>query len=138
MAVQMSEHQRDRVTPYFDLFDRLDDQEIARLAKVEPSVVTEIRPILDSIVQPLGDYDHLLDSLGDSKLSRAFGLPDTAVRIWRLCRAPHTLTAAERNAEGALDEIMGPADSDIMLIIEDVPDEPPAAQSATDMDWSDL
>ena len=65
-------------------------------------------------------------------------MPDTAVRIWRLCRAPHTLTAAERSAAGALDDIMGPADSDIMLIIEDVPDEPPAAQSATDMDWSDL
>ena len=135
----MSDHQRERVTPYFDLFGRLDDQELGRLANVDPSVIAEIRPILDSIVQPLSEYDHLLDSLGDSKLSRAFGLPDTAVRIWRLCRAPHTLTAGERTAPGALDDILGPAESDIMLIIEEPPDEePPAAQSSSDMDWSDL
>ena len=133
---------RDNLTPYFDLFDRLGDEEIGRLAGVPPQLVGDVREVVESIYDPLREYEHLLTSLDDGQLGKLFGMPLSAARIWRLSRAPKTLSDDERRARGVLDEIMGEEEDDDDLFIEVEPpeSEPPGDISLEDEedDWSDF
>lgn len=138
--------ERDRVTPYFDLFDRLGNADLARLAGVKESLVAEIREIVEAIYDPLREYENLLEQLDDRQVSKLFGMPESAARIWRLARAPKTLSAAERTAPGVLDPIMGDSgdddddgdDDDLLIVVDDPAPEEAEAADGENMDWSDL
>jgi len=135
---------RENLTPYFDLFDRLGDEDLGRLAGVRPQLVAEVRSVVESIYEPLREYEHLLTTLDDKQLGKLFGMPLSAARIWRLCRAPKSLSDDERRARGVLDEIMGEDeeedDDDLFIAVEPVESEAPSdvAVNDGDDDWSDL
>jgi len=131
---------RDKLTPYFDLFDRLDDEEIGRIAAVPAELVAEVRTVIESIYDPLREYEKLMETLDDGQLCKLFGFPDSAAAIWRHCRAPNTLKKGERKTEGLLDDIMGEED-DLLIIVDDAEDSRPGVSMPPELDgedWSGL
>ena len=139
---------RDRVTPYFDLFDRLDDKEIARLANVSPELVSEIRDLVEAIYDPLREFENMLKQLDNRQVAKLFGMPESAAQIWRLARAPSTLSVEARNEPGALDPIMGAAhdddDDDLLIVLDEAATPGDGTGDGTDdddeddVDWGDL
>ena len=138
---------RDRVTPFFDLFDRLGDEEIARLASVQAALVNEVRTVVEAIYDPLREYEKLLTQLDDRQIAKLFGMPESAARIWRLARAPASVSVAERAATGVLDPILGDADDDdddddLLIVVDEPPiTEPPVGgddDDDDDVDWGDI
>lgn len=81
---------RNKLVPYLDLFGRLDDGELSRLASVPTSVVASMRTQVDEICNALEAYADLLPRLGDPELMRLTGATDKTVRFWRLCNAAPT------------------------------------------------
>jgi hypothetical protein len=130
---------RDKLIPYFDLFDRLDDSEISRIAQVDKQVVSEVRTVVESIYDPLRKYENLLETLDDAQLCKLFGFPKSAAAIWRHCRAPGTLAPDQRQASGLLDEMMGEDDDDLLIVVdEDDPAEQATGPDPIDDGWGDL
>lgn len=130
---------RDKLIPYFDLFDRLDDSEISRIAQVDVQVVSEVRTVIESIYDPLRNYEKLLDTLDDAQLCKLFGFPKSAAAIWRHCRAPGTLRPEQRHGTGLLDEMMGEEDDDLLIVVdEDEPDDGASGPDPIDDGWGDL
>ena len=128
---------RDKLIPYLDLFDRLDDEEIGRISGVEKSLVGEVRSVIESIYDPLREYENLLDTLDDAQLCKLFGFPKSAASIWRHCRAPKTLKEGERSVEGLFDEMMGEED-DVVIVLDDDPPEVDGPPEISLDDWGDL
>src|SRR5688572_21596989 len=79
------------LVPYLDLFCRLDDNELARLAQADVSVVAELRAQVVAIDVGLSAYTDLLPRLADEELVRLTGATPKTIRFWRLCqpRVPH-------------------------------------------------
>ncbi len=84
-----------RLVPYLDLFGRLDDAELARLAGVELDVCATLRKQVVAINDGLIRYVDLLPRLSDRELVRLTGASDKTIRFWRLCQPR---TAPERKA----------------------------------------
>jgi hypothetical protein len=80
------------LVPYLDLFGRLNDGELARLACIEERVVTELRKQVEEIDRALERYVDLLPRLTDGELNRLTGASGKTIRFWRLC---HSRPAAE-------------------------------------------
>jgi hypothetical protein len=72
--------------PYLDLFGRLEDQELARLASVAVEIVAELRKQVMAVKRGLAPYVDLLPRLSDDELARMTGASVKTVRFWRLCR----------------------------------------------------
>ena len=81
------------LVPYLDLFDRLDDTEMARLGGVELDVVVSLRSQVDAVSEGLAAYADLLPRLGDSELVRLTGASDRTIRFWRLCQPRHVVVS---------------------------------------------
>jgi hypothetical protein len=131
---------RDKLIPYFDLFDRLDDEQLSRVSGVPAHIVDEVRTVVESIYDPLREYEKLMETLDDGQLCKLFGFPRSAAAIWRHCRAAHTLKERERNAEGLLDEMMGEED-DLLIVVDEVEDDQDGIELPADLqgdDWSGL
>lgn len=75
-----------RLVPYLDLFARLDDDELARLAGVDREVCTTLREQVVAINNGLAAYADLLPRLSDAELVRLTGASDRTIRFWRLCQ----------------------------------------------------
>jgi hypothetical protein len=75
-----------RLVPYLDLFSRLGDEELARLAGVPASVAEQLRLQVDEVCRALGRYDDLLPRLRDEELARLTGASPKTIRFWRLCK----------------------------------------------------
>lgn len=75
-----------KLVPYLDLFCRLDDDELGRLAGVEREVCASLRSQVDAINDGLAAYVDLLPRLSDTELVRLTGASDRTVRFWRLCQ----------------------------------------------------
>ncbi len=75
-----------RLVPYLDLFCRLGDAELARLAGVDESVCASLRQQVVMINEGLAAYVDLLPRLGDAELVRLTGASDKTIRFWRLCQ----------------------------------------------------
>ncbi len=75
-----------RLVPYLDLFERLTDAELARLAVVAPEVVAELRKQVVQVCQTLERFVDLLPRLMDEELMRLTGATSKTIRFWRLCQ----------------------------------------------------
>ena len=60
-----------RLVPYLDLFERLEDRELARLANVPERTVLRMRDQVKSVRRKLHPYVGLLDRLDDLQLARS-------------------------------------------------------------------
>lgn len=75
-----------RLVPFLDLFIRLSDEELARLAAVDLEHVVTMRLQVDEINKMLAPYEDLVERLNEDELVRLTkGTPKT-VRFWLLCR----------------------------------------------------
>lgn len=75
-----------RLVPYLDLFCRLDDEELARLAGCDEDVVATLRKQVVAIDRALARYVDLLPRLEDEELVRLAGATPKTIRFWRLCQ----------------------------------------------------
>jgi hypothetical protein len=78
-----------RLVPYLDLFCRLGDDELARLARVPRSTVESLRQQIEEVNRALGRYSDLLPRLSDEELVRLTGATAKTVRFWRLSQPRH-------------------------------------------------
>lgn len=74
------------LVPYLDLFCRLGDDELARLAQVEAEVVANLRTQVVTVDEGLAPYVDLLPRLSDDELARLTGATLKTIRFWRLCQ----------------------------------------------------
>lgn len=81
-----------RLVPYLDLFGRLSDAELSRLAGVPGDVVGQLRKQVVAVNQALARYADLLPRLSDGELVRLTGASAKTIRFWRLCQ-PRTTAA---------------------------------------------
>ena len=88
-----------RLVPYLDLFCRLDDEELARLAGVDEDVCATLRKQVVAIDRGLARYVDLLPRLTDGELVRLTGATAKTIRFWRLCQ-PRSHKPAENKAAG--------------------------------------
>lgn len=96
------------LVPYLDLFARLDDREMARLARVERAVVADLRRQVDEIDRALAKYVDLLPRLSDGELTRLTGASGKTIRFWRLCNARAWSEPGARGADAQKPETVTP------------------------------
>lgn len=75
-----------RLVPYLDLFGRLEDDELARLAGCDVEVAAALRKQVVAIDRALAHYVDLLPRLADDELVRLTGATPKTIRFWRLCQ----------------------------------------------------
>jgi hypothetical protein len=85
-ASTKTENPGNALVPYLDLFSRLEDEELARLAGTKVSVVHQLRTQIDEINKALERYVDLLPRLSDNELNRLTGASAKTIRFWRLCQ----------------------------------------------------
>jgi len=85
-----------KLVPYLDLFCRLGDEELGRLADVEPEICASLRSQVDAINAGLAAYVDLLPRLSDVELCRLTGASDRTIRFWRLCQPRAGIAAAPK------------------------------------------
>ncbi|HLT39209.1 MAG TPA: hypothetical protein VK034_23155, partial [Enhygromyxa sp.] len=72
-----------RLVPYLDLFWRLSDEELSRLARTPTSAVEGLRQQVEEVNRALGRYVDLLPRLSDDELARLTGATAKTIRFWR-------------------------------------------------------
>src|SRR5690606_2164742 len=78
-----------RLVPYLDLFWRLSDEELSRLARTPTSAVEGLRQQVEEVNRALGRYVDLLPRLSDDELARLTGATAKTIRFWRLSQPRH-------------------------------------------------
>lgn len=78
-----------RLVPYLDLFSRLSDEELARLARTPLSAPETLRLQVDEVNRALDRYTDLLPRLSDDELARLTGATVKTIRFWRLSQPRH-------------------------------------------------
>jgi hypothetical protein len=104
---------RNALVPYLDLFDRLDDVELARIAGVQPAVVAGLREQVDAVQKAFAGREELLPMLRDSELARMLGADVRTIQFWRLtCLPPARQSQPDRagvtNTQMMTDHVVGP------------------------------
>jgi hypothetical protein len=74
------------LVPYLDLFWRLDDAELGRVAGVDADTVAGLRKQVIEVERALERYVDLLPRLSDTELVRLTGATEKTIRFWRLCQ----------------------------------------------------
>ncbi len=117
-----------KLVPYLDLFCRLDDDELARLAGVEADVCSSLRAQVDAINNGLAAYTDLLSRLSDVELVRLTGASDRTIRFWRLCQPregvafkPPAAAAAGPEANSGVPEKREPVPTAPHSVVTDAP-----------------
>ncbi|MEM7156154.1 MAG: hypothetical protein AAF799_25090 [Myxococcota bacterium] len=82
-----------RLVPYLDLFGRLTDGELARLAEVPVATATNLRKQVIQVDRALERFTDLLPRLSDAELVRLTAATAKTIRFWRLCQ-PKSFQAA--------------------------------------------
>ncbi|NVB38289.1 hypothetical protein G6O69_10640 [Pseudenhygromyxa sp. WMMC2535] len=80
---------RNRLVPYLDLFSRLGDEELSRLARAPLSAVEGLRQQIEEVNRAFGRYVDLLPRLSDDELARMTGAKAKTIRFWRLSQPRH-------------------------------------------------
>jgi len=75
-----------KLVPYLDLFTRLEDREIARLADVPERTVARMRTQVSSVGRKLEPFVKLLDRLNDQQLGRVAQISPKMFLYLRLCQ----------------------------------------------------
>ena len=75
-----------RLVPYLDLFGRLSDEELSRLARTPTSAVETLRQQVEEVNRVLCRYLDPLARLSDEELVRLTGATAKTIRFWRLCQ----------------------------------------------------
>lgn len=88
-ATRKSNNPMNRLVPYLDLFCRLSDEELSRLARTPTSAVEQLRQQIDDINRALGRWADLLPRLSDEELVRLTGATIKTIRFWRLSQPRH-------------------------------------------------
>ena len=83
-AATKGQNPMNKLVPFLDLFCRLDDEEMSRLAQVPVKVVVNLRRQVEDVATALDPYVDLLARLKDDELVRLTGATDKTVRFWRL------------------------------------------------------
>lgn len=78
-----------RLVPYLDLFSRLSDEELSRLARTPVSAVENLRQQVEEVNRALGRFADLLPRLSDDELARLTGGTVKTIRFWRLSQPRH-------------------------------------------------
>jgi hypothetical protein len=86
MDERVAANPMNRLVPYLDLFSRLSDVELARLAVVGPEIVAQLRKQVMQVERALRRYLDLLPRLTDDELVRLTGATNKTIRFWRLCQ----------------------------------------------------
>ncbi len=81
-----------RLVPYLDLFCRLPDVELAKLAGSNVSLVQAMRERIMQVNRRLEDYVDLLPRLSDEELARLTGLGPRTILFWRRCQPKIAVT----------------------------------------------
>lgn len=84
-----------RLVPYLDLYGRLSDDELGRLASVPPSVVANLRRQVVQVDRALARFTDLLPRLTDAEMVRLTGATPKTIRFWRLCQPRFGIAGAE-------------------------------------------
>jgi hypothetical protein len=84
-----------RLVPYLDLYARLSDDELARLAGVPSSVASNLRRQVVQVDRALARFTDLLPRLTDAELVRLTGATPKTIRFWRLCQPRFPMTGAD-------------------------------------------
>jgi hypothetical protein len=87
-----------RLVPYLDLFCRLSDDELSRLARTPTSTVENLRQQVEEVNRALGRYIDLLPRLSDEELARLTGASTKTIRFWRLSQPRHLQGDSRRSA----------------------------------------
>jgi hypothetical protein len=88
-AARKSNNPMNRLVPYLDLFCRLSDEELSRLARTPTSAVESLRQQVEEVNRALGRYLDLLPRLSDDELARLTGASNKTIRFWRLSQPRH-------------------------------------------------
>jgi hypothetical protein len=87
-----------RLVPYLDLFSRLSDEELARLARAPLSAAESLRLQIEEVNRALGRFADLLPRLSDEELARLTGGTVKTIRFWRLTQPRHLQGDARRRS----------------------------------------
>lgn len=98
-AVRKVTNPMNRLVPYLDLFWRLSDEELSRLARAPTSAVEGLRQQVDEVNRALGRYADLLPRLSDDELARLTGASTKTIRFWRLSQPRHLQGDGRRVAD---------------------------------------
>lgn len=74
------------LVPFLDLFCRLNNEELAKLAQVDPEWAANLREQVVAVDEGLAAYADLLPRLTDEELVRLTGATPKTIRFWRLCQ----------------------------------------------------
>ena len=88
-ARSKSANPRNRLVPYLDLFCRLSDDELSRLARAPVNAVEGLRQQIEEVNRALGRFADLLPRLTDDELGRLTGASVKTIRFWRLSQPRH-------------------------------------------------
>jgi hypothetical protein len=112
-----------RLVPYLDLFSRLGDEELARLAGVGTEHAVTMRAQVDEIAKMLSKYDDLAERLSEEELVRLSQATPKIVRFWLLSR-PRRDSASTSGVYSQLDaanesgsSMRAPADSQVGMAV---------------------
>ena len=88
-AARKTNNPMNRLVPYLDLFSRLGDDELSRLARAPTSAVEQLRQQIEEVNRALGRWADLLPRLSDDELARLTGATVKTIRFWRLSQPRH-------------------------------------------------
>ncbi len=88
-AARKGTNPMNRLVPYLDLFSRLSDDELSRLARAPVNAVESLRQQVEEVNRALGRYLDLLPRLTDDELARLTGATSKTIRFWRLSQPRH-------------------------------------------------
>jgi hypothetical protein len=114
-----------RLVPYLDLFWRLSDDELSRLARTPTSAVESLRQQVDEVNRALGRYIDLLPRLSDDELARLTGATAKTIRFWRLSQPRHLQGDSRRS------------NPDLTPTPQSIPRREPSGQSSGSMQRDD-
>ncbi|PRQ08226.1 hypothetical protein [Enhygromyxa salina] len=101
-----------RLVPYLDLFSRLSDEDLARLARAPITAVESLRLQIDEVSRALGRFADLLPRLSDDELARLTGATVKTVRFWRLSQPRHLQGDTRRRSHADGTPAPGPGAQD--------------------------
>lgn len=97
-SARKSNNPMNRLVPYLDLFCRLGDEELSRLARTPTTAVEGLRQQIEEVNRALGRWADLLPRLGDDELARLTGATVKTIRFWRLSQPRHLQGDAHRRS----------------------------------------